>query len=124
MTDVHIITEADLTIEHGHPDERWAGTPIDSWRGYQPMPSVVTALEAAIVRPGVTMIAYVHELPDDPYRLTDKHQMRAARAWVAEHHPHLKVATGTEVLPFRGVGSDCRVFKVTVGAERRRAAAS
>jgi hypothetical protein len=119
MSDITTLTEAELVIERGHPDERFAGTPIDSWRGYTPLPSVIAAIEAAIARPGVTMIAYVHDLPDDPYRLTDDHQRRAVRAFIAEHHPHLKVTAGTEVLPFRGYGSDCRVFKVTVGVERR-----
>lgn len=122
MTDIEptIITEAELTIEHGQPDERFAGTPLDSWRGYTPMPSVITAIDTAIQRPGVAFIAYAHDLPDDPYRLTDQHQIRAARAYVTEHHSHLKISVGTEVVPFRGVGSDCRVFKVSVGTERRK----
>jgi hypothetical protein len=119
MTETNVLNEAELTIEHGHPDERFAGTPLDSWRGYHPLPSVITALEAAIARPGVTMIAYAHDLPDEPYALTNNHQRRAVRAWIAEHHPHLKVSVGSEVVPFRGYGSDCRVFKVTIGVERR-----
>lgn len=116
---VEIIDEAELTIEHGRPDERFAGTPLDSWRGYTPMASVITAIGAAKDRPGVAMVAYVHELPDEPYRLTDNHQRRAARAYAAEHHPEIKFKFGTEVVPFRGVGSDCRVFKVTAGIEKR-----
>jgi hypothetical protein len=119
MTETNMLNEAELTIEHGHPDERFAGTPIDSWRGYHPLPSVITAIEAAVATPGVTMIAFAHDLPDDPYRLTVNHQRRAARAFASEHFPHVKISIGTEVLPFRGYGSDCRVFKVTVGVERR-----
>jgi hypothetical protein len=116
---VTTITEADLTPVVGEPDHRFAGEPLDSWLGYVPEDSVKRAIEVAVERPGLRVIAFATLKSDDKTFATYiDHQRRAGRAFVAEEYSHLKVKLLTTTAPFRGVGPDMRVFYVLVGTAK------
>lgn len=111
-----VISEADLKPLQDDVDHRFAGELLDPWLGYLPEDSLTKAMATAAERPGERIIAFV--VPRDPkadFATYIEHQRRAGRAAAIAHYPHLKMTFRTLVAPFRGIGSDVRVFYVIVG---------
>ena len=110
---------ADLKPLVDEVDHRFAGESLDPWLGYVPEESLKSAIEVAADRIGSRIIAFVvpRELRGDFSTFVER-QRRAGKAFVADHYPHLRVTFRTVVAPFRGIGSDMRVFYVVVGNEK------
>jgi hypothetical protein len=125
MSDPAIISTEELSpLSPGQPDERFAGTPLDTWLGWEPLEAVTQATEAAIASPGVKIIAFVVAQPWElTKRFTDQ-QRRAFRAYVAADHDTVKgLRLGSTTAPFRGIGPDVRVVFVVLNTTKKTEAA-
>jgi hypothetical protein len=122
MTDTTINTDELLPLSPGEPDERFAGTPLDTWLGYEPLDGVIKATRSAIASPGIRIIAFDIA---QPFELTNRfiqQQRRAFRAYVAAEHDTIKgLRLGSTTAPFHGVGPDVRVVFVVLNTTKKPA---
>lgn len=120
-TDPITISTEELTpLKPGEPDERFAGTPLDTWLGYEPLDGVIRATEVAIASPGVRIMAFNVAQPFELTKRFIDQQRRAFRAYVAEHHDTVKgLRLGSTTAPFRGVGPDVRVVFVVLKTAKK-----